>query len=101
MEITLQSGPQWRKMTAKYAGRCITCGKSIAVGDAILYASGWGAKHATHTKTAKTERSEAQRTADDAAQRQQAYIERMRAVRLRRQNARQADDEWADAHGWR
>ena len=44
--ITIQSGPQWRTMTAKYAGRCSVCGHSIAVGDAIHWSSGYGAKHA-------------------------------------------------------
>ena len=44
--ITIQSGPEWRKMTARYAGRCIVCGHNIAAGDAIHWSSGYGAKHA-------------------------------------------------------
>lgn len=81
--ITLQSGPEWRKMTAKYAGRCCVCGKSIAAGDSIHYSSGYGAKHAACKYLTIKEQLA-------------AGVTRANDTQLRRKLARQAEDEYQD-----
>lgn len=47
------------KMTAKYAGKCLSCRGAIAVGSAIIYLPGTGARHQTcgATTTGRTHRS--------------------------------------------
>ena len=85
--ITIQSGPQWRKMTAKFAGRCIVCGKSIATGDDIHWSSGYGAKHAACTYLT-------------AAERLAAGAARTTDAQFRRKLAQQAKDEWIDEGYW-
>ena len=84
--ITIQSGPQWRTMTAKYTGRCIVCGHGIAAGDAIHWSSGYGAKHAACKYLSAAERIAAGAT----------HASRANDVQHRRQIARQQEDEYQD-----
>lgn len=35
----------WRKISMKFAGKCVVCKKGIPVGDPVLWAKGQGVKH--------------------------------------------------------